>query len=110
VHEIAKGRVWSGVQAKERGLVDDLGGLDVAIARAKALAGLKPDQKVTLKYYPEERGALEQLQALFGAGGQAASAAVALQALAGDERVQRILDLAAPQGAVRARSEPIIVR
>jgi protease-4 len=38
VHAVAQGRVWTGVQALERRLVDDLGGLDKAIAKARELA------------------------------------------------------------------------
>ena len=44
IDEVARGRVWSGAQAKERGLVDVLGGLDAALADAAARAKLgKPD-------------------------------------------------------------------
>lgn len=43
VHEVARGRVWTGADAHERGLVDVLGGLDVAIDEACALAGLNRD-------------------------------------------------------------------
>ncbi len=41
VHEIAQGRVWTGAQALELGLVDVLGGLDTAIALAAELAGIE---------------------------------------------------------------------
>jgi len=41
---LARGRVWTGADAKERGLVDHLGGTDLAIDRACALAGLERDQ------------------------------------------------------------------
>ena len=40
VHEIARGRVWTGADAKERGLVDELGGMETALALAKQQAGL----------------------------------------------------------------------
>lgn len=40
---VARGRVWSGAQALERGLVDSLGGLEQAIAQARELAGLPAD-------------------------------------------------------------------
>ncbi|KGM53438.1 endopeptidase IV [Lysobacter arseniciresistens ZS79] len=40
IDEVARGRVWSGAQAKERGLVDELGGLQVAIEAAARLAEL----------------------------------------------------------------------
>jgi protease-4 len=52
VHEIAQGRVWMGTQAKENGLVDELGGFDRAIAMAKTAAGLADDAKVRLVTYP----------------------------------------------------------
>lgn len=52
VEEVARGRVWTGADAKERGLVDELGGLDTAIDRAKVLAGLGPDTDVRLVSYP----------------------------------------------------------
>lgn len=97
VEAIAKGRVWTGTQAKERGLVDELGGLDVALAKAKVLAGLKPDAKVSLRTFPGERSPVEQLQELFGASSQAAQGAILLGAIAGDEKLKLALQ------AVQAR-------
>ena len=52
VDAIARGRVWTGADAMERGLVDELGGLRTAITRAKVLAGLEPDADVRLVGYP----------------------------------------------------------
>ena len=52
----AEGRVWTGRQAKERKLVDELGGLDRAIDVAKEAAGIPVDEEVTLEYYPKRRG------------------------------------------------------
>lgn len=49
VEEIARGRVWSGRQALERGLVDRLGGLDTALAMARELAGIDADADVRLR-------------------------------------------------------------
>ena len=40
INEIGQGRVWTGEQAKERGLVDELGGIDKAIETAASLADL----------------------------------------------------------------------
>jgi protease-4 len=40
IDKVARGRVWSGAQARERGLVDELGGLEAAIAQARVLARL----------------------------------------------------------------------
>jgi protease-4 len=52
VDAVARGRVWTGADAKEHGLVDELGGLRTAIVRAKVLAGLAPDADVRLVSYP----------------------------------------------------------
>ncbi|MDT7731147.1 MAG: protease, partial [Mycobacterium sp.] len=52
VDAIARGRVWTGVDAQEHGLVDELGGLRTAIKRAKVLAGLEPDADVRLVSFP----------------------------------------------------------
>ena len=110
VNEIAKGRVWTGAQAKANGLVDELGGLNVAIARAKALANLKADQ-VQLRLYPERKSPLEEVQELFGVSGEAARAAVVLGKVMGDERVSQALNAAMRQNAaIRAESESVRVR
>ncbi|MBX7432114.1 signal peptide peptidase SppA [Mycobacterium sp. Y57] len=52
VDEVARGRVWTGADALERGLVDELGGLRTAIRRAKVLAGLDADTKVEIQSLP----------------------------------------------------------
>ncbi len=52
VEGVARGRVWTGADAAERGLVDELGGLRTAIRRAKVLAGVDPDEKVTVVNLP----------------------------------------------------------
>ena len=52
VDAVARGRVWTGADAKEHGLVDELGGLRTAITRAKVLAGFDADTDVRLVGYP----------------------------------------------------------
>jgi protease-4 len=52
VDAVARGRIWTGADALERGLVDELGGLRAAVRQAKVLAGLDPDEDVTLAGYP----------------------------------------------------------
>jgi len=64
VEEIAKGRVWTGEQAKERGLVDELGGFDTALALAKEAAKIPADQDVTLKVFPPPETAGELIARL----------------------------------------------
>ncbi len=52
IHAIAQGRVWTGKQALERGLVDQLGGLDNAVAEAASLAKLGKDYPVRYEEAP----------------------------------------------------------
>lgn len=52
VDAVARGRVWTGADALERGLVDELGGLRAAVDRAKVLAGLDPDTEVKVLALP----------------------------------------------------------
>jgi protease-4 len=52
VDAVARGRIWTGSDALERGLVDELGGLRTAVRRAKALAGLDEDTEVRIVSYP----------------------------------------------------------
>jgi len=58
VHAIAQGRVWTGRQAKDNGLIDKLGGLNLALAIAKEKAGLPQDAEVEMVAYPECRFSL----------------------------------------------------
>lgn len=52
VNAVAQGRVWTGADALERGLVDELGGLRTAVRRAKVLAGLDEDADVRVANFP----------------------------------------------------------
>lgn len=70
--KLAHGRVWSGRQAKENGLIDYVGGLDKAIEIAKELAEIPADEKVTLLHYPKKK---ELLEVLLGGGGDLTTAA-----------------------------------
>lgn len=57
----AEGRIWTGRQAKEIGLIDALGGLDDAIADAKVMAGLAKDADVDYLVLPKARTFLDSL-------------------------------------------------
>jgi protease IV len=56
---VAEGRVWTGRQAKEKGLVDELGGLNKAVAVAKAAASISADQDVPVERFPRRKSTLE---------------------------------------------------
>jgi protease IV len=61
VNSIAQGRVWTGAQAKERGLVDEVGGLEKAVEIAKQLANLPADKDVRRVVYPAPVPFLQQI-------------------------------------------------
>ena len=65
VNTIAQGRVWTGTQAKQNGLIDEFGGLEKAIEIAKQLANLPVDKDVRRVSFPEPRPFLD---AMFGTG------------------------------------------
>jgi protease-4 len=70
IHEIAQGRVWTGADARQRGLVDEVGGLDAALAEARKLGEVDAD--VALEVYPPQPtlsdiiGSFGQVQAPLG--------------------------------------------
>ena len=73
IDQIAQGRVWTGQQAKANGLVDELGGLDRAVALAKQRAKISADSSVELVVYPPRKSFYELLTDEFsGSGDQAA--------------------------------------
>ncbi len=73
IDALAQGRVWTGRQAKENGLVDELGGLDRAIAVAKQRAKIPSESEVELVVYPPRKSFYELLSEQFsGAGDQVA--------------------------------------
>jgi protease-4 len=61
LRELAGGRVYTGRQAKDNGLVDQLGTLEDAILQAKQLAGLDKDEDVKIKVLPEPTNFFETL-------------------------------------------------
>ncbi len=72
IHNVAQGRVWTGFQAKDQGLVDEFGGLDRAVEIAKGLANLPAEKEVRRVVFPAPK---PFLASVFG-GGEDAEAAV----------------------------------
>jgi protease-4 len=66
VNALGRGRVWTGAQASENGLVDELGGLFAAINAAKTAIGVAADEKVELVFYPRRRNLFQRIGQLFG--------------------------------------------
>ena len=68
IEEVAQGRVWSGMRAKDQRLVDEIGGMGKAIEETKNLLGMGKDEKVALVPYPKEMGLMDILRKAIGAG------------------------------------------
>jgi protease-4 len=67
---IARGRVWTGKDALDNGLVDMLGGYGTAIDEVKQALGLEPDESVTLALWPKPKSPLQQMLKALQDGGQ----------------------------------------
>lgn len=89
-NSLGQGRVWTGTQAKENGLVDEFGGLEKAIEIAKQLANLPADRDVRRVPFPAARPFFD---AFLNTDGDATS---------GESRAQRTLIEALPKEARRA--------
>ena len=102
IDAIAQGRVWTGRQAKEIGLVDELGGLDRAVALAKQRAKIAQDTEVELVIYPPKKSIYDILSNPLGASDRAST----LGSLLGFGSPKIIQALAAPLQVFR-RGEPL---
>ncbi len=63
IDALGQGRVWMGAQAKDRGLVDELGGLDRAVSMVRAKARIPAEERIRLIPYPPKRSLFEMLMA-----------------------------------------------
>ena len=90
VREIAKGHVWTGAQAKELGLVDQIGGFYDAVDKAKALAGVTRETR--LKRMTPSNSPFEAVQKLLGVSASSARTLAAAAWVFGDPRAQSIMD------------------
>ncbi|TAL29939.1 MAG: signal peptide peptidase SppA [Phenylobacterium sp.] len=100
VAEIARGRVWTGAQAKGLGLVDEVGGFYQAVEKAKQLAKLEGD--IPLRRMTPAAGTFESLQRALGVQASSARTLAAAAWVFGDPRAQQMLDQLAE---ARMRSE-----
>ncbi len=66
MRSVAKGRVWTGADAKAQGLVDILGGFSDAVKIAKKRIGLKEDDRAIIKFYPGKEDDIKSLFKIFG--------------------------------------------
>ena len=105
IDAVAQGRVWTGKQAKQIGLIDELGGLQRALAVAKQRAKLDPDEEVELIVYPPKKSIYEALADPFG---RAESGAALLGSMLGIGDPRAFQTLTAPLRVFR-RGEPLAI-
>jgi protease-4 len=98
IDSIAQGRVWSGVQAKELGLVDRIGGIEDAIACAARMAKLS---SYRLREYPEPKNSIEKLMKSLGE--EASIRAVKSELGANYDMYQQVKRIQSMSGEVQAR-------
>jgi protease-4 len=102
IDALGQGRVWTGAQAKDRGLVDMLGGLATAIDVAKQRAHIPADEDVEIVEYSPRRSLYEAISEL----GRSSSALGVWGALMNGAQRQAVSALVAPVTAFR-RGEPL---
>lgn len=102
VLQIAKGRVWTGEDAKKHGLVDELGGYPTALRLARQAAKIPDGEEVQVRVFPKRKNPVEQI---LEGDGRESSEKAALEALV------RTVRLAAPLlrrlEAIAAREAPL---
>ncbi|MEW6320786.1 MAG: signal peptide peptidase SppA [Acidobacteriota bacterium] len=103
IDQVAQGRVWTGRQARQNGLVDELGGLMTAVRIAKQRAKIPLDEEVELVIYPPRRSLYEMLsdQLAQPTRGQALTSAEAIVTLLGPRERRALGALLAPSRLFR---------
>jgi protease IV len=99
IDSIAQGRVWSGIQAKDLGLVDRIGGIEDAIACAARMAKISTSYR--LREYPEPKNTIEKLMKSFGE--EASIRAVKSELGANYDLYQQVKRIQNMSGEVQAR-------
>jgi protease-4 len=90
VENVARGRVWTGADALERGLVDELGGFWAAVDDVKMLAGIDADTRVRFKTYPASEGVFGAVSRLLETSSASLKALQGLHALMESEPVRAL--------------------
>ncbi len=106
VQEIARGRVWSGADAKQRGLVDSLGGFWAAADTAKKLAKIDGNARVVFKRFPRQKSFFQALDETFGDSSAGARAIQGWVTLMNSPAVRTVIGVAGemPRGGVEMRA------
>ncbi|HEY3777492.1 MAG TPA: signal peptide peptidase SppA [Rhizomicrobium sp.] len=112
VEQIAKGRVWTGADAKPRGLVDDLGTFWTAVGEVKKAIGVSPDVRLIFREYPEREGFFEVLAEFFSGSAAGLRAVEGLSTLMQGSAARAVVGALgeAPREPVELRATNLPVR
>ena len=106
IDQIAQGRVWTGQQGKANGLVDEIGGLDRAVAIAKERAKIPADRGVELVVYPPPKSFYEIVSDQFSGTAEQSAVRTWLSANLSKGEVDVLRALRGPTAIFR-RGEPL---
>ena len=106
VDQLAQGRVWTGRQAKDNGLVDVLGGLQSAISVAKERAEIDKDSGVEIVPYPPRKSLYEMLSNELAGGTEQAAIRAWVSANVSNAELDTLRAIRGPLGSFR-RGEPL---
>lgn len=95
VRDIAKGRVWTGADAKPRGLVDEFGGFRAALEATRAMAGIPADTEINLKSFPKAKEPFEAIADAFGTSTEVVRTVAMLGKVMDSRPVSELLDILA---------------
>jgi protease-4 len=106
IDAIAQGRVWTGRQGKQNGLVDELGGLDRAVSIAKQRAKIAADSEVELVVYPPRKSFYELLSDQISGSSESALVSAWLNANLSSGEIEALRIMRGPF-AMFKRGEPL---
>jgi protease-4 len=106
IDQIAQGRVWTGQQGRANGLVDEIGGLDRAVAIAKARAKIPAESGVELVVFPPKKSFYEILSDEFSGGGEQTAVSTWLSANLSKGEIDVLRAMRGP-AAIFRRGEPL---
>ena len=106
IDAIGQGRVWTGRQAKQNGLVDELGGLDRAVAIAKQRAKIAADSDVELVVFPPRKSLYELLSEQYSGSSDSIAVGAWLNANLSGGEIEALRIIRGPFAMFR-RGEPL---
>jgi len=98
VRDIAKGRVWTGADAKPRGLVDEFGGFRAALDATKVMAGIPADTEINLRLFPGPKTPFEEIAQVFGTSAEVVRTVSILGKIMDSGPVADLMELMATDG------------